>query len=124
MNSREKGKAGEREAAAFLTLNGLPARRGCQFSGSPDSPDVVCPLLPGVHLEVKRCERTDLEGWLAQATADAGGKLPVVIHRKNNGTWIGILRAEDLLALLRASHFARVGACNETRNPGPSGEAP
>ena len=64
MNSRQKGKRGEREAAVFLTVNGLPARRGQQFSGSPDSPDVVCPLLPGVHLEVKRCERTNLEAWL------------------------------------------------------------
>lgn len=123
MNSRQKGKRGEREAAEFLTVNGLPARRGQQFSGSPDSPDVVCPLLPGVHLEVKRCERTNLEAWLAQATTDAGGKLPVVVHRKNNGPWIGILRAEDLLALLRNSPFARVGVCHETRQPGPSGEA-
>jgi len=124
MNSRRKGKRGEREAAAFLTGNGFPARRGQQFAGSPDSPDVVCPLLPGVHLEVKRCERTDLEGWLRQATADAGGKLPVVLHRKTRGPWIAVLRAEDLLALLRNSSFARVGVCNETRNPGPSGEAP
>ena len=114
MNSREKGKRGEREAADFLTINGLPARRGCQFAGSPDSPDVFCPLLPGVHLEIKRCERTDLEGWLRQAAADAGHKLPVVIHRKNNGPWIGIVRAEDLLKLLQKSDFARVGVNKTT----------
>lgn len=109
MNSRAKGKRGEREAAAFLTANGYPARRGCQFSGSPDSPDVICPFFHGVHFEVKRTQRTDLEGWLDQAIADAGEKLPVVIHRKNHGRWIGILRAEDLLKLLSQTNSSRVG---------------
>ena len=123
MNSREKGKTGEREAAAFLSAHGFPARRGLQFSGSPDSPDVICPSLAGVHFEVKFTQRNDLEGWLTQAATDGAGKLPVVLHRKKRGPWIAVLRAEDLLALLRASPFAHVGVCNETRLPGPSGEA-
>ena len=36
MNSRRKGKVGEREFAALLRENGFDARRGQQFSGSPD----------------------------------------------------------------------------------------
>lgn len=113
MNSRAKGKRGELEAAAFLTINGFPARRGCQFAGSPDSPDVACPFFVGVHFEVKRTERTDIDGWLRQAVTDAGGKLPVVLHRKNGGAWIGIVRAEDLLALLRETNPGRVARNSE-----------
>ena len=37
MNSRRKGKVGEREFAALLREHGFDARRGQQFSGSPDS---------------------------------------------------------------------------------------
>lgn len=125
MNSREKGKRGEREAAAFLSAHGFAARRGQQFSGSPESPDVACPQLADVHFEVKFTQRTELENWLTQAVTDAAGKLPVVLHRKTRGPWIAVLRAEDLLALLRNTPFSRVGDQPEqTRNPGPSGEAP
>jgi hypothetical protein len=38
MNSRNKGKRGELEAAKFLASEGFPARRGQQFSGGADSP--------------------------------------------------------------------------------------
>lgn len=115
MNSREKGKRGEREAASFLTDEGFPARRGQQFAGSPDSPDVVCPFLKGVHFEVKRTQRTDLYGWLAQAKADAGAKLPVVLHRKNDARWVAILDARDLLALVRETTLPRAGQEQENR---------
>ena len=104
-NSRAKGTRGELEAAHFLADHGFPARRGQQFAGSPDSPDLVCEVLPGIHFEVKRTERTDLYGWLAQAKADAGGKLPVVLHRKNESRWLVILDAEDFLSLIRNSDF-------------------
>lgn len=124
MNSRAKGKRGEREAAALLTANGFPARRGCQFEGSPDSPDVQCPFFVGVHFECKRTQRTDLEGWMAQAVADAGTKLPVVLHRKNRGPWIGIVRAEDLLSLLKETNPGRVARVqNKHRQPGSTGTA-
>jgi Holliday junction resolvase len=46
MNSREKGKRGERQWRDELRAQGFAARRGQQFSGSPDSPDVVCDDLP------------------------------------------------------------------------------
>lgn len=109
MNSREKGKRGEREAAALLTANGFPARRGCQFAGSPDSPDVTCQALDRIHFEVKRTQRTDLYGWMAQAKHDAGAKLPVVLHRKNGGQWLAILDAQTFLALVRDAALSRVG---------------
>lgn len=112
MNSRQKGKRGEREAAHFLTDEGFPARRGQQYCGCPDAPDVACPLLPGVHFEVKRTQRTDLYGWMAQAKADAGTRLPVVLHRKNDAPWLAILDAKDFLALVRETALPRVGPQN------------
>ena len=102
INSRQKGAAGERELAEFLRERGHDgARRGQQFHGGADSPDVVVPSLPGVHLECKRVEAGNLYNWLEQAIADAGWeKIPVVAHRKNRKEWVAILRLEDFLNLV------------------------
>lgn len=107
INSRQKGAQGEREFAAVLKDKGLEARRGQQFSGSKDSPDVVCSSLTGVHFEVKRVQAGNPYKWLAQAVRDAGISLPVVAHRKNNQPWIAILPMDALLDLLiqRESQF-------------------
>lgn len=100
MNSRQKGAAGEREAGHVLTeILGLPCRRGRQYQGSPDSPDVVG--LPGLHLEVKRVEHLNLAAAMDQATHDAGGaEVPVVMHRRNRGPWMFTLRLADLPRLM------------------------
>lgn len=99
MNSNRKGKVGEREAAAALTEDlGLEARRGVQYSGSPDSPDVVHSL-PGVHFEVKRTERINVYDAMGQATEDAGGSVPVVLHRRNRGEWLAIVPLKRLKEL-------------------------
>ena len=87
-NSIAKGKAGEREAAAALTAElGISARRGVQYQGGTDSPDVQHSL-PGVHIEVKRTERFSIYDAVEQATEDGGGKVPVVMHRRNRGDWL------------------------------------
>lgn len=97
MNSRDKGARGEREFAAFLRERGIEARRGQQFSGSPDSPDVVHSL-PDTHFEVKRCERWEPEKWYAQAVRDAGpNEVPIVAMKKNRGEWLVVLSADDFL---------------------------
>lgn len=79
---------------------GYDARRGVQYQGGKDSPDVVG--LPGVHIEVKRTERLDLYGALIQSKGDAGNDKPVVIHRKNNCEWVVIQPLEDWMELFRA----------------------
>ena len=98
--SREKGKRGERELAALFRKYGYAARRGQQFSGSSDSPDVVTDL-DWLHVECKRTEVLNLYKALEQAEADAGVKIPAVFHRKNSQPWVAILRAEDFLSLVR-----------------------
>lgn len=98
VNSRAKGAAGERECAKFLAQYGYETRRGQQFKGGPDSPDVVG--VPGVHAEVKRVERLNIEDAMAQAIRDAAeGEVPVVMHRKNNCKWLATLRLSDFMEL-------------------------
>lgn len=95
MNSCQKGKAGEREAAEFLRQHGFQSRRGQQFSGSPDSPDVVSDL--PYHVEVKRVEKLNLESACLQAERDSNGKPWIVLHRKNRGKWLVTIDAETFL---------------------------
>jgi Holliday junction resolvase len=78
MNSCENGKRGERGWRDELVAHGYDARRGQQFSGSPDSPDVVCPQLSGFHFEVKAVERLTVNEAMAQAVEDAGDKTPAI----------------------------------------------
>jgi hypothetical protein len=94
--SREKGKRGEREAAAEIRrLFGVEARRGVQHRGGPDAPDITTAMC-GVHFEVKRRETLRLADALAQAIADAGSHVPVVLHRANGKPWVAIVRLDDL----------------------------
>ena len=95
--SRDKGKEGEREIARILREHGYEdARRGVQYHGGGDSPDVVG--LPGVHIEVKRAEKLSIYEALDQSIADAApGEIPVVFHRRNKKPWLAILRLEDYL---------------------------
>ena len=98
VNSRDKGAVGERELAALLREWGYDARRGQQFKGSVDSPDVYG--VPGLHFEVKRTEHFRLYAAVAQAVRDADGKaVPVVAHRRNRDKWLFVL-GEDGFRLL------------------------
>lgn len=103
--SRQKGKRGERECAAELgQLLGLAegaARRGVQFAGGPDSPDVV---LDGVaiHVEAKRVERLQLWAAIEQAKKDSPpGKTPVVWHKANRRGSVVIVETAMLVDLAR-----------------------
>jgi Holliday junction resolvase len=101
MNSRRKGKVGELAFVKFLGEHGVAARRGQQFRGGHDSPDVICDL--PYHWEVKRTERLKLEEAYAQAVSECPpDKTPVVAHKRNRGNWMITLSAEDFLVLLKA----------------------
>jgi len=100
INSIKKGKAGEREAAALLRKYGFEARRGQQFSGGGDSPDVVHNI-PKIHIEVKRTETLSVYKAMQQAREDGHKKIPVVLHRRRGKEWLAILPAENFLALLK-----------------------
>lgn len=100
--AREKGKRGEREVAGLLRKLGYDSRRGVQYSGSPDSPDVVG--LDDIHLEVKRVESFRLYPSLEQSIGDAGAEeFPVVVHRKNNEQWVVVQPLEDWMMFYAAA---------------------
>lgn len=100
INSRAKGCRGEREVAELLRSYGYEARRGQQFSGSPDSPDVVSSL-EGFHIEVKRVEQFNVYKALEQANEDKGeDEKAIVFHKKNNKGWVICMDANDFLQLL------------------------
>ena len=96
MNSREKGKKGERELAGILKAHGYKARRGQQYCGTSGEADVVG--IPGVHIECKRVEKLNIYTAMAQAVRDARpGEIPTVFHRKNQEGWLVTMRLEDYL---------------------------
>ena len=130
LNSRRKGARGERQWRDELRANGYMARRGQQFSGSPDSPDVVCEDLSWIHFEVKAVERLNIEDAMDQARRDAGGtmdcgpgtkdkqpqaedrgrKVPVVVHRRNYRPWLVTMEAETFFRVLRGDFQEPTGA--------------
>ena len=98
MNQRQKGAAAEREVVKllngkWLTADGttVTARRGQQFSGGPDSPDVVHNI-PMVHLEVTRSYKVRpgteaMNAKLAQAVRDCPfSNLHYVVWRPDGDT--------------------------------------
>lgn len=102
INSRQKGAAGEREFAQYLTSHGYPAHRGRQFSGSSDSPDVVCGSLKHIHFEVKRVQALNIQNALTQSERDAGEfKTPLVAHRRNGERWKITMYADDFIGFQR-----------------------
>jgi len=108
-NSRAKGCRGEREWAKYLRdKHGLDARRGRQYAGHPDAPDVVGSW-PGTHCEVKRVENLNLGKAMEKAIEDAGDQVPYVAHRKNMKPWLVTLRADDIPGFVDAVNAARKG---------------
>ena len=105
--SKDKGKRGELEFAHECQANGIRAYRGAQVAGKAcngtdqAAPDVITPEIP-VSWEVKRTEALSIYKAMEQCVADAEeGDLPIVSHRRNGEEWLCILRASDLLPLLK-----------------------
>ena len=128
--SKRKGARGELEAArelgAILNLEPGAARRGRQYAGGPDSPDVVLDKV-ALHVEAKRTERLELYAALDQATRDAPpGAVPLVWHRRNRRESVVIVATADLPRL--AAEIVRAaggpGAEGAPAGPGPGPGAP
>ena len=95
VNSKQKGKRGELDFANWMKENWkISARRGQQFKGSPDSPDLITSL-SAIHFEVKLVERLNVQEAMTQAEADGAGQIPVVAHRRNRTPWLITLKASD-----------------------------
>ena len=106
INSRNKGKCGELELVHFLKERGIDARRGQQYEGSSDSPDVIAGgCMTGIHLECKRVQAGNPYDWHHQACTDADMcKIPVVAHRRNGKHWLAILDLRDFVNIMETAH--------------------
>ncbi|MCD7888281.1 MAG: hypothetical protein LUG44_11870 [Clostridiales bacterium] len=101
-SSQRKGADGEKELSALLRREGFHTERGPSQSYGT-TPDVSG--LPGVHVEVKRVERLNLENALEQSERDAKkfqDGIPVVMHRRNRSPWRVSMNLTDWLHLYRA----------------------
>lgn len=99
--SRDKGKRGEREVVGLLKKHGFDARRGQQFKGTKDSPDVIHNMA-GVFIEVKLRQAFNLHATMEQAEEEAGrGEDPVVFHRKDGKPWLVTMNAGGFLKLMK-----------------------
>ena len=98
INSKRKGAVGEREAVHFLNNLGYDTHRTSQVCGQ-DSADIEG--IDGLHIEVKRQEKTSIEQWMQQSERDAGytGGIPIVLHRRNRETWKVTIRAKIFFKL-------------------------
>lgn len=110
INSRSKGKAGELELRDLLRKYGFEARRGQQFSGGGESPDVISSMT-GFHHEVKRVETFNLYKAFDQAERDRKpDDVSLIWHRKNKRNWMVAMDAEAFLRLLVEYVFTETGA--------------
>ena len=99
-NIRRKGANYEREIARYLRDHGYDARRGQQFRGGADSPDVIG--LKGFHIEAKRTERLNLYDALRQSIRDsAPDETPIVVHRRNNEPNVVIMLLDDFMEVIK-----------------------
>lgn len=96
--SRNKGADAERELAKLLReMWGYDVHRGKVFYGEPDLVG-----LEGIHAEVKRVEKLNIEKAMEQSIEDAakrGDGLPALFHRKDKSEWLVTMRLEDWIDL-------------------------
>lgn len=87
--SRRKGNAAEVEVVHALRRAGWEAETSRNArNGTQRGEDIVSDF--PMSIEVKNHTRTDLAGWWAQAVEQAGGAMPVVVHKR-----VGKTKAED-----------------------------
>lgn len=110
-NSRNKGAAGEREAAAaFEAATGIATHRTAQRTGQHGDADLACDA--NLHLECKRLARISALRFIRQAEHDAtAGRVPVAVVREDRDTeWVLMVRVRDVVPFAQAVVAARAKA--------------
>ena len=96
VNSKRKGTNGERELVNILKSYGFDCRRSQQYCGYADGSLADVIGLDGIHIEVKRVERINIDACMEQAVRDCkDGEIPTVWHRRNRKPWYVTMRLED-----------------------------
>lgn len=108
INSKNKGKQGELEVVHKLKDYGfLDVRRSQQFAGVNGDSDVVG--LDGIHIEVKRVEKLNIEKAMQQAKEDSKHttNTPTVFHRRNREDWKVTMYLDDWIELYKKALYNR-----------------
>jgi Holliday junction resolvase len=101
MNSRDKGKRGEREIAKIYADLGFASKRTAPLQAGGDHGVADVSGVPGLHIEVKRVEALNIWAALAQAERDAAeGEVPTVHFRRNRSEWYVALPLTEFARLL------------------------
>jgi Holliday junction resolvase len=109
INSKQKGKRGEREFAKLCRDHGYDARRSQQYAGGVDSADVIG--LPGIHIEVKlrdRITEADKLDFIKQAIRDSqmSAKFPIVAHKEKYRQWYVSMEMRDFAYMYTVAYGA------------------
>lgn len=103
IDSRNKGKVGERALAKVLTESGFESTRGLSQAGGALTADVVG--LPGHWVEAKSYKTHSCLRFLDQAKRDAEkaglGEVPIAVLKENRSKWHALVDFAVYLELLR-----------------------
>ena len=102
INSKEKGKRGERFVVNKFKDRGYQCNRTAQFKGNTGRADDI-EGIDYIHAEVKFVERLNISEAMAQAIRDnlASDReaFPTVFHKKNNEKLLVTMRFDDWVNL-------------------------
>lgn len=92
VNGKKKGNRGELEVAKLFKQYGYTeARRSQQYCGDAGDADVIG--VPGLHLEVKRRQASEMRKFIEQAERDCiEDSLPIVCYRDDRKPWVAVMR--------------------------------
>lgn len=122
-SQQKKGRGGELEICRILQAHGIPAEPG-QAVSYGSTPDVVG--IPGVHPEIKRVERLNVQEAMAQAVRDSerfNDGMPVLFHRRNRQGWLCTMRLGDWMELYQRHKCQCGGHCNRQKTAKMGGES-
>ncbi len=104
--AKRKGAVGERELVHKLKELGFETRRTAQYNGKSNEALADLVGIEGIHIEVKRVEKLNLDLAMAQAIRDSKeDEVPMVFHRKNRKGWLVTMTIEDWA--IREKYFQR-----------------
>lgn len=98
---RRKGATGELEVVQILKDRGWTEARRTSDGRTQNARGDFANGPAGTHLEAKRCEKTKVWEWMAQAESECGLNTPVVAFRRSNSPWLACIHLDELLALLQ-----------------------
>lgn len=107
INSRRKGATGELEFAHKCEEYGFEdCYRTAQHTGKLPEASADCVGLPGIHIEVKRVEKLNIDNAVEQSVRDAEiqnkGNIPVVFHRKNRKPWLATMTLDNWMKIYKS----------------------